>query len=461
MPDKKRRDITLPLITVLADALAIEVSFLIAYWIRFYSPFTKLVPVTQGIPPLNAYIVGSLIAIPVWIWLMRQEGLYQQHRIIHFSDDFFAIVRIVVIGMLIIAGAAFFYRGFSYSRVVFVLIGITSIVMLSLERFFLFHFEQWWYRHNHDNKHVLILGSGENANRLSSFFSAHPELGYNTVATIDAQNISLESQSLPELIKSQGIDTVIFSFLENDHKRTEAIVRQCEGLDVTMMFVPDILDVMTTNVKIRHIDGIPLLTIKTPALSPWNRIIKRTFDIIFASIILILFSPLFLFLMILVKIDSRGPIFYLQERIGMDGEIFHVIKFRSMKVDAEKQSGPVWAKKDDPRTTRVGKFLRRFSLDELPQLINVLKGDMSIVGPRPERPYFVEQFKKEIPKYLDRHRVKTGMTGWAQVNGLRGNAPIAQRTQYDLFYIENWSLAFDIKIILKTIYAVLFGKDAY
>jgi exopolysaccharide biosynthesis polyprenyl glycosylphosphotransferase len=461
MPDKKRKDITLPLITVLADALTIEVSFLIAYWIRFYSPFTKLVPVTQGIPPLNAYIVGSLIAIPVWIWLMRQEGLYQQHRIIHFSDDFFAIVRIVVIGMLIIAGAAFFYRGFSYSRVVFVLIGITSIVMLSLERFFLFHFEQWWYRHNHDNKHVLILGSGENANRLSNFFSAHPELGYNTVATIDAQNISLESQSLPELIKSQGIDTVIFSFLENDHKRTEAIVRQCEGLDVTMMFVPDILDVMTTNVKIRHIDGIPLLTIKTPALSPWNRIIKRTFDIIFASIILILFSPLFLFLMILVKIDSRGPIFYLQERIGMDGEIFHVIKFRSMKVDAEKQSGPVWAKKDDPRTTRVGKFLRRFSLDELPQLINVLKGDMSIVGPRPERPYFVEQFKKEIPKYLDRHRVKTGMTGWAQVNGLRGNAPIAQRTQYDLFYIENWSLAFDIKIILKTIYAVLFGKDAY
>jgi len=165
--------------------------------------------------------------------------------------------------------------------------------------------------------------------------------------------------------------------------------------------------------------------------------------------------------MILVKIDSRGPIFYLQERIGMDGEIFRVIKFRSMKTDAEKQSGPVWAKKDDPRTTRVGKFLRRFSLDELPQLFNVLKGDMSIVGPRPERPYFVEQFKKEIPKYLDRHRVKTGMTGWAQVNGLRGNAPIVQRTQYDLYYIENWSLAFDIKIILKTIYAVLFGKDAY
>jgi len=461
MPAKKRKDIALPLITVLSDALTIEVSFLIAYWIRFYSSFTNIVPVTQGIPPLNAYIVGSLVAIPVWIWLMRQEGLYRQHRIIHFSDDFFAIVRIVVIGMLIIAGAAFFYRGFSYSRVVFVLIGVTSIVMLSIERYFLFHFEQWWYRHNRDNKHVLILGSGENANRLNSFFSTHPELGYLTIATIDAQNISIESQSLPELIKSQGIDTVIFAFHENDHKRTEEIVRQCEGLDVTMMFVPDILDVMTTNVKIRHIDGISLLTIKTPALSSWNRIIKRSFDIIFASIVLLLFSPLFLLLMILVKIDSRGPIFYLQERIGMDGEIFRVIKFRSMKTDAEKQSGPVWAKKDDPRTTRVGKFLRRFSLDELPQLFNVLKGDMSIVGPRPERPYFVEQFKKEIPKYLDRHRVKTGMTGWAQVNGLRGNAPIVQRTQYDLYYIENWSLAFDIKIILKTIYAVLFGKDAY
>ena len=164
---------------------------------------------------------------------------------------------------------------------------------------------------------------------------------------------------------------------------------------------------------------------------------------------------------ILIKLGSKGPIFYLQERIGLDGTVFKVIKFRSMRIDAEQTTGPVWSQKDDPRTTQLGRFLRRFSLDEIPQLWNVMKGDMSVVGPRPERPHFVEKFKKQVPRYLERHRVKTGMTGWAQVNGLRGNASIAERTKYDIYYIEHWSLVFDLKIILKTIHAVLFGDDAY
>jgi len=172
-------------------------------------------------------------------------------------------------------------------------------------------------------------------------------------------------------------------------------------------------------------------------------------------------SPLLLMLAFLIKITSPGPVFFLQERVGLDGSLFRVMKFRTMQTDAEKETGPVWAKKNDPRTTSVGRILRRFSLDELPQLFNVLRGEMSLVGPRPERPFFVERFKDEIPKYLDRHRVKTGMTGWAQVNGLRGNAPIDERTKYDVYYVENWSLVFDAKIILKTLRAVLFGKDAY
>ncbi len=177
--------------------------------------------------------------------------------------------------------------------------------------------------------------------------------------------------------------------------------------------------------------------------------------------ILILVSPILLLIALLVKLESRGPVFYKQERVGLDGNLFSVLKFRSMRLDAEANSGPVWAQKNDPRATRVGRFLRRFSLDELPQLINVLRGDMSLVGPRPERQHFVDQFKAEIPKYLERHRVKTGMTGWAQVNGLRGNAPISERTKYDVYYVENWSLVFDLKIIMKTLRAVLFGEDAY
>jgi exopolysaccharide biosynthesis polyprenyl glycosylphosphotransferase len=228
-----------------------------------------------------------------------------------------------------------------------------------------------------------------------------------------------------------------------------------------MMMVPDILELMTSQVQIKHIEGIPFLGIKSPTLSTWNFIVKRTFDLMIASLILVLASPLFILIAIFIKLDSKGPVFYVQERVGLDGEVFKVIKFRSMHTDAEQSSGPVWSQPNDPRTTRLGRFLRRFSFDELPQLLNVLKGDMSIVGPRPERPHFVEKFKKQVPRYLERHRVKTGMTGWAQVNGLRGNASIAERTKYDIYYIEHWSLVFDLKIILKTMHAVLFGNDAY
>lgn len=462
----KKNDVFLPAIIVLCDIVAIETSFLLAYWLRFFSPLTHYIPVVHGIPPLSAYIEGSLYSLPIWLWLFKRRGLYRQRRAYHFSDEFFVIIRIVFLAMLIMAGATFFYREFSYSRGVFILIAVVSTVFLSLERYLLLHFEQWWYRGGHDLKHVLIIGSGEIAQRLFHFFSSHPTFGYKVEGFIelsakDTPLLQSILETIPEKIRASGVHTIILALNENDHALFADIVRRCDGIDVEIMFVPDILDVLTSQVKIHYFDSIPLLSIKTAALSGWNRIVKRLFDVLFSLVALVVLSPIFLLIMLLVRLDSRGPIFYLQERIGLDGKIFRVIKFRSMRVDAEKQTGPVWAQKDDPRTTRVGKFLRRFSLDELPQLVNVLKGDMSIVGPRPERPHFVEQFKREIPKYLDRHRVKTGMTGWAQVNGLRGNAPITERTQYDLYYVENWSLVFDIKIILKTLRAVLFGKDAY
>ena len=267
--------------------------------------------------------------------------------------------------------------------------------------------------------------------------------------------------SVPELIKTNSIDVILIALTEPEHSFLHDLVRDCQGLNVEMMMVPDILELMTSQVQIKHIEGTPFLGIKSPNLSTWNFIVKRTFDLAFAFAVLLLASPLFLLIAILIKLDSRGPVFYVQERVGLDGEVFSVIKFRSMRTDAEVATGPVWSQKNDPRTTRLGRILRRLSLDELPQLLNVLRGDMSIVGPRPERPHFVEKFKTQVPRYLERHRVKTGMTGWAQVNGLRGNASIAERTKYDIYYIEHWSLVFDLKIILKTIHAVLFGTDAY
>jgi exopolysaccharide biosynthesis polyprenyl glycosylphosphotransferase len=267
---------------------------------------------------------------------------------------------------------------------------------------------------------------------------------------------------VPSYTREHATDIILVALDSKDHPVLFDLVHGCEGLHTEIMMVPDVLEIMTSQVRIKELEGIPFIRIKTLPMGAWNQIVKRTFDIVVAFVVLLLISPLFLLLAILIKLTSKGPVFYRQERVGLDGQSFLVLKFRSMKSDAEKVTGPVWAQKDDPRTTELGRFMRRFSLDELPQLINVLRGEMSLVGPRPERPHFVEQFKKDVPMYLDRHKVKTGMTGWAQVNGLRGGeGSIEERTKFDVYYVENWSLVFDLKIIFKTIRAVLFAKDAY
>jgi exopolysaccharide biosynthesis polyprenyl glycosylphosphotransferase len=206
---------------------------------------------------------------------------------------------------------------------------------------------------------------------------------------------------------------------------------------------------------------MPVLRLKAVEFSGWQGFLKRSFDLLVSLTGLIILSPLLLLLAVLVKMNSTGSVFYKQKRIGLDGREFTMLKFRSMVVDAEKESGPVWAAEKDPRTTSIGRFLRRTSLDELPQLINVIRGEMSLVGPRPERRVFVEQFRQQIPQYAERHRVRSGVTGWAQVNGLRGQSPIEDRTRYDVYYIENWSLWFDIKIILLTFLAIIRGENAY
>jgi exopolysaccharide biosynthesis polyprenyl glycosylphosphotransferase len=471
MQKNRQQDFLIPLLTVVTDALAFEAAFLFSYWLRFLPSFTQVIPVTFGIPPLKEYIYSSFVVIPVWLLLFHSRRLYEPRRSTSFSDDFFALVRIIVLGMIVVMAGAFFYRGFSYSRVVFGMITLSTIVFVSMSRFTIMKFGQWWYAKGHDLKRVLIVGTSMAATKVFHSLASHRSLGYEALGYCSVSGASDQAMhgipclgsipSVPELIVLHNVDVVLIALNDEEHSLLYNLVRDCQGSHVEMMMVPDILELMTSLVKIKHIQGIPFLGIKSPSLSTWNFIVKRAFDVLFASFILFITSPLYLVIAILIKLDSKGPILYDQERIGLNGEIFRVMKFRSMKMDAEQTTGPVWSKKDDPRTTRVGRILRRLSLDELPQFFNVLNGDMSVVGPRPERPHFVEQFKKEVPRYLERHRVRTGLTGWAQVNGLRGNASISERTKYDIFYIENWSLTFDMKIIFKTIHAVLFGKDAY
>jgi Undecaprenyl-phosphate glucose phosphotransferase len=238
------------------------------------------------------------------------------------------------------------------------------------------------------------------------------------------------------------------------------IISRCERDQVGIKIFPDLFQIIATELSIGDLGGLPLLTVRDIALRGWRLTLKRTVDVVGSLVGLILISPFLMLVALAIKLDSRGPVFYAQERMGLDAKPFWCLKFRSMRTDAEKD-GPGWTTEDDPRVTRLGRLIRRLSIDELPQLINVLLGDMSMVGPRPERPMYVEQFRKSIPRYMDRHREKAGMTGWAQVNGLRGDTSIAERLKYDLWYIENWSLWLDFKIILRTIFSFLGSRHAY
>jgi len=472
MSTPRRNDMLIPFLTVLSDVIALECAFLLSYWLRFYSPLTHYFEVQYGIPPLESYLIASAVFIPVFLLVFRSRSMYGTRRNVHFSDEFFALVRLISIGMLIMMSATFFYRDFSFSRGVFILLWLTSIGTVVTGRFLVLHIEKSLYRRGRELKSVVIVGKNKTAEQIAQLFTTQKALGYEVLGyyadSPAPENSPLARckylgsvERLPDDITPLRIQSALIALAHNEQEQLIALLRNTEGKNIEFMMVPDILELMTSRVRIQEIEGIPFIKLKDIPMTTWNRIIKRTFDIVFSLIIIILTLPLWLLIALLIKLTSPGPVLYVQERVGLDGKHFRLYKFRSMKVDAEKETGPKRSTPDDNRKTWIGKILRRTSLDELPQFWNVLRGDMSVVGPRPERPFFVEQFQEKIPRYLERHRVKTGMTGWAQVNGLRGDAPIEERTKYDIYYVENWSLVFDLKIISKTLYAVIFGKDAY
>jgi Undecaprenyl-phosphate glucose phosphotransferase len=266
---------------------------------------------------------------------------------------------------------------------------------------------------------------------------------------------------LGSLVDELEIDEVLIAMPDATRQQLLSLVSQCNREGLAIKVFPDVFQIMASEVQISDLDGMPLLTMRDVALRGWRRTLKRVVDIVISVSMLVLLSPLLLVIAVLVKLESRGPAFYVQERMGMDARSFPIIKFRSMSHGAEDETGAVWARRDDPRRTRLGNFIRAYNLDELPQLINVLLGQMSIVGPRPERPEFVAEFERQIPRYMERHRERAGITGWAQINGLRGDTSIEERTKYDLYYIENWSLLFDFKIMARTMMAGFRDPNAY
>ncbi len=452
---------------VTVDAAATAIAFYLAYTLRSLVPF----PVPLALGPFTNYLGLLVIQVCCLLLTFFFYRLYHPHRIISRIDLLSSIVGATSIAMLASTVLAFLvYRtDRELTRGMLLYEWALTIILVTLSHVFMERMQR-----NARSKHperLLLVGTGEIARMIYQKTLQSPHLGYQVVGFVNENGAGGDVAGVPilgsradlaRILREHNVQEVVIALPDASHEEMLDMIAVCEGQNATVRISPDIFQIVASQVSIDDLDGLPLITVRDVALRGWKLAAKRLMDVVVSAIGLIFLSPVFLLIAILIKLESKGPVFYTQVRVGLDGRPFPMIKFRSMRADAEQESGPVWATKDDPRKTRIGAFMRRTNIDEWPQLINVLLGDMSLVGPRPERPVFVEQFKQVVPRYMERHKEKGGITGWAQVNGFRGETSIVERTRYDLYYIENWSLWFDIKIILRTIINQFRGnKNAY
>jgi len=450
---------------VLSDAVLGVAALVLAYLIRFES---GLIPVPKGAPPFDEY-VQMLPAIAVLVPLsFHVQGLYRLRRGRSRVDDFFGVfVGTILAGILglfaLLYLQAYFPEKYNEpSRLLLPLfLGINVVLTYGSREVVREALERRW-KAGIGLKRVLIAGAGDLGRLVADKVLEHRELGFKVVGFIDdrAAGDHIGYRGLPllgtladadEVMRSERIDHVYVALPLEEHVKMLSIVEAVnrEGIDIHV--VPDLLQFIALRARLENLDGVPIISLNDVPLRGFNSVLKRAIDAAISASALLLFSIPLGIIALIIKRTSSGPVFYTQERMGLDGKAFLVYKFRSMYVGAEDDTGPIWARDDDPRCTPVGKWLRKLDLDELPQLWNVVRGDMSLVGPRPERPYFVEQFKHRIPQYMLRHKVKAGITGWAQVNGWRGNTSLEKRIEYDLYYIENWSVGLDLKILWLTL----------
>lgn len=450
------------------DLVATLAAFGAAWLLRFE---LAVIPLTKNVPSYRPYLYLLPVVLVLWPLVFYFHGLYQSRRGRSQVDEVVTILLAVLLATVLLSVVIAWYRPpaapgsheyFTYSRAFLGLFALIDLLFVSATRIL----ARWAMRRvrlsGHNLQRILVVGAGTLGREITQKILAHREMGFEVVGFLDDDPGKAGAQvcGLPvlgtlrqaeEVLASRSIDQVFLALPLEAHKKLlqllELMAREC----VEIRLVPDILQYATLNATLEDVEGTPVINLSQVPLQGWNSMVKRGMDLAIALAALVVVVPALPLLALAIWLEDRGPIFYRQERMGLDGEPFMILKLRSMRIDAEATSGPVWAIKDDPRRTRVGTFLRHWSLDELPQLWNVLRGDMSIVGPRPERPTFVREFKHKIPRYMLRHRVKSGITGWAQVHGWRGNTSIKKRIQYDLYYIQNWSLALDCKILWLTL----------
>ena len=458
-------------VLLLVDFVAINLAYLGYYWFRVRSGLVSYpIEPELWLPMLAMYCY--------WLFTLLFFGLYRSWYGQSRLDEILTLLRTTVLGALLLFFLIFVddsttdtransrFLVLVYAALIFALVSIARLGVRAVQKRFLIA--------GIGARTTLIVGWSHKAFQLCDMVLKYPALGYKVVGFVRAtkksngpkgtsyKNLPMlgSIQEIPSLLARHNVQEVLIGLDSTEHPQLLDVMKFCNGSEVGMKIVPDLYDIVSGQARLSSIYGFPLMELRPQLLMPWESATKRLVDAIVAMAIVLVGIPIWIVVALSIKLDSRGPVFYKQERVGRNGELFNILKFRSMYTDAEKKTGPVWAGKDDPRITRVGNIIRRFHLDEAPQFLNVLVGDMSLVGPRPERPYFVNRLTKEIPLYRHRHRVRPGITGWAQIKYKYDQSieDVKSKLKYDLFYIENMSWRLDLKIMFNTIYVALMGK---
>lgn len=459
---------------VMIDAAVVAVSYMLAWWLKFKSGFLD-----SGLGALSFgfYMSVLIVIVPGYILLYYAFNLYTSKRVQGRRLELSNIVMANTVGLLILFTLLYNLQSYeaqfkNFSREMLFYFYIVNIVNEEIVRLLIRRFLRDIRRKGYNLKHILLVGYSRAAEQYIDRIEQNPQWGYHIRGVLDdniARGISYKGVkvigsigNLNYILPQNSLDEIAITLGLEEYYKLEKIVAECEKSGVHTKFIPDYGNIIPTKPYTEDLLGLPVINIRyVPLTNTFNALLKRCMDIVGSILCIILFSPLMLFTAALVKGTSTGPLIFKQERVGLHNKPFHMYKFRTMYVQTEEEEQKGWTTKNDPRITKCGGFLRRTSLDEFPQLFNVLKGDMSLVGPRPERPQYVEKFREEIPRYMIKHQVRPGMTGWAQVNGYRGDTSIRKRIEHDLYYIENWTVGLDIKILFLTVFKGFINKNAY
>ena len=456
------------------DAVVVILSYAFAWWLKFSSGFVDR---EVGVLSFEFYMRALILIVPLYILLYYAFNLYTPKRVQGRRLELSNIILSNTVGLLILMAGFFLALSYSeqlknFSRSMFIYFFLINIVFEEIERLAIRAFLRSIRKNGYNQKHILLVGYSKAAEQYIDRIKQNPQWGYSIRGILD-DNIARGTMykgvkvigsvgNLPYILPENRLDEIAITLSLEEYYKLEKIVAECEKSGVHTKFIPDYGNIIPTRPYTEDLLGLPVINIRyVPLSNTFNALIKRLTDIVGSIICIIIFSPVMLGSAILVKATSSGPLIFKQERVGLHNKPFQMYKFRTMYVQTEEEERKGWTQKNDPRVTSVGKFLRKTSLDEFPQLFNVLKGDMSLVGPRPERPQYVEKFREEIPRYMIKHQVRPGMTGWAQVNGYRGDTSIRKRIEHDLYYIENWTLGLDMKILFLTVFKGFINKNAY